>query len=769
MPVSNLFIPGSPNVISVRPGASNVRFTAGTNPLRVDGQVDIFKGVVAWPVLAGIPPSPTPAATATLTVSGDHVDFYKYAVGNGAWSAEFPVASPLSLSGLSGAVTLKVLGRSQYGDYLPDDKASTATWTVSASAPILTATGVPATPAKTGDASITFGGTGLTAYRWNLDDSYYRAEQPVATPLALTALSPGTHTLRIIGKRGGTWQDTASPTTITWTYDPAYGSDFTGLPLVNTQVYPNIAGQTIDHLWNGANQAGVPQVPGAYTVRLTLTDTLGRTDYQTQIVFVEKLSSGETQLTPAGAAPDARSNWAVWQERVGGVWNIRARNLVNGGGAVAITNAALTQEKPRTDGRYVVWQGRQASGATDIYYADLTLANPVPVQLMASANRHEVNPVVDWPWIVYQYKPVADASAPWQLEARNLQTNAIVRVDAAAGDQLDPSIHAGRVAWQDWRDVGPGEIYFADLETGEHKRITTQPAGQYHPSIWGHTIVWQDNRNTQVDIYKYDLRKGVEERLTSSTFNEVNPVIQANWVTYLEDSLGPETSNLRLLDLDSGESVALTLTGGQHSPGALGNGYAVWSGAAAGAEPVTASFLPSLQPVMRNANTVAVTPDMVSRYTNAYALLSAWHTTANVLSISRFQTLASPPVMQTATWSGSAASGVNFALTAGDFLWIKFDQRRLLDLGQTTAAPVNLASGKNVLSYAAFPVGYTAYDFIDAAGSANVTAVRMLDAVNGAWRTVEIKNGTKAGPNFLIPRVAALLLDMKNPVNAWKP
>ncbi len=769
VPVANLFLPGSSNVVSVRPGESDVRFTVGSSTVQIDGQVDVFQGVIAWPRLAGVPPSPTPLATATLTVSGDYVDFYKYKIGSGVWTSEFPAATPISLSGLSGDITVSVLARSQYGGYLPDDQARTATWTVTPGSPLLTVSGLPVSPTAVADATLTFGGAGLTDYRWNLDNTYFRAEQPVATALALTALSPGTHTLKIIGKRSGTWQDVLTPTTITWVQDGSYGSDFTVLPLVKNQPYTNVAGQTLDHLWNGTNQAGVPQLPGVYTVRLTLTDTLARSTYQTKLVFIDKLSSGETTLTPGGALPDARGAWTVWQERVNGVWNIRARNLVTGASAVTVTSATLAQEKPRTDGRYVTWQARLANGSSDIYFADLFLAVPVPQLLARSPNRNEINPVIDFPWIAYQTKPVADASAPWQVEAKNITTGARFLVNPGAADQLDPTIHGSRLVWQDWRDVGPGEIYYADLESGDRQRITNQTGGQYHPSIWGHTIIWQDNRNTQLDLWKYDLRKGVEERVTNSTFNEINPVIQGAWVVYLDDSLGADTANLRLFDLDSGQSVPVTQTLTPHSPGSFANGSVVWADGFTGNEPVTASFLPSLQPVMKNENTVVLTPELAGRYANAFALLTAWHSAAGVQSVTRFQSLAKPPVTQTATWSAGAATGANFTLTAGDFLWIKFDAARLLDLGPAAATPVNLSAGKNVLSYGAFPVGYTAYDFIDSLGSANVGAVRMLDAVNGVWRTVELSAGARAGANFLIPRVTALLVEMKNPVNAWKP
>ena len=770
--VGNLFLPGSANVVSVRPDASQVQFSVSPSAINVDGVIDIFRGVAAWPRIAGVPPSPTPTDSATLTVSGQNVNFYRYKINAGSWTPEIPVATPISLSGLSGAVTVSVLGRSTHGGYLPEGDATTVTWTVNPAAPLLTVTGVPPTPSPT-EASVTLnfsGGGDLTNYRWNLDNTFFQAEAPIATPLALTALDPGVHNVAVIGKRGGVWQLTTSPTNIQWKYDPAYGADFDTLTLVKTQNYPNIAGQTLTNVWDGRSGLGVPQLPGVYTVRLKLTDALGRVSYRSELVFIEKLSSGETELAAgAGSLPHASGDWAVWQEQVSGVGSIRARNLAAGTPVVELTSSVLAQEKPRTDGRYATWQARQANGTFDIMLADLTAALIAPVKVTNTSLRNEINAAVHWPWVVYQFKPSSSETAPWQIEAKNMQNNDVIRVDATTQNQLAPAIHAGRVVWQDWRDVGPGEVYFADLETGERRRITTQPAGQYNPVIFGHTIVWQDNRNTQLDLYRFDLRKGVEERLTNTAFNEVNPVISGSWLTYLEDSLGATTENIRLMDLDSRESVLVTQSECAHSPGALGNGYAVWGEGPVGAQRIVASFLPSLQPVMRNHNTVVLTADLAARYDSAFDLLTAWHSAANVVAVTRYQSITVPPVTQTATWSSGAATGTDFALAAGDFLWIEFDQARLLELGVASTAPVNLASGKNVLSYSAFPVGYTAYDFLTDLGEANVGAVRMLDAFSGVWRSIELKDGVRVGANFAIPRVTALLVDMKNAVNGWHP
>ena len=115
---------------------------------------------------------------------------------------------------------------------------------------------------------------------------------------------------------------------------------------------------------------------------------------------------------------------------------------------------------------------RQANGTWDVWTKNLTTADAAQA-LTTTPEIDEVNPTIDWPWVVYQTKPASSPSAPWQLMARNLVTGQTSVVDAGPQDQLDPEVQAGRVVWQDHREVGFGEIYLKHLETNERRRITT--------------------------------------------------------------------------------------------------------------------------------------------------------------------------------------------------------------------------------------------------------------------------------------------------------
>jgi beta propeller repeat protein len=373
-------------------------------------------------------------------------------------------------------------------------------WTVDAAAAPFVISGLSAVPTRHPLGPLTINAPGVELYRWKPNVSFYRAEAAPATTITFPLTPAGVQTLNLIARRGGVWQDEDEPTTWTWLFDPNYGSDMSSLAHVRGQTFEDVEGTTVSFVWNGRNSSGVLQLPGWYTIRVRLTDALGNTTFVNQLVHIDELVSTVSPLTDLAAGaekPDARGAWVVWQQRDSGTPNIAAQNIGGGGGAaIPLTDSTFNQENPRTDGRYAVWQGRRANGNWDVFFADLTDPDNV-VAITASDDRNEINPVIDWPWVVWQTKSLADPSAPWQLQATNLETAQLITVNATTTDQLDPAVRAGRVVWQDFRDVGFGEIYFRDLESGEQRRLTNNTFGQYAPDVDGHMVVWQDNRHTQ--------------------------------------------------------------------------------------------------------------------------------------------------------------------------------------------------------------------------------------------------------------------------------
>jgi len=81
--------------------------------------------------ISGTPATPTRSTGATLTIGGAQVVAYKYKLDGGSFSAETPVATPITLAGLSEAGhTVAVAGRDAAGNWQLENDASTTTWTV---------------------------------------------------------------------------------------------------------------------------------------------------------------------------------------------------------------------------------------------------------------------------------------------------------------------------------------------------------------------------------------------------------------------------------------------------------------------------------------------------------------------------------------------------------------------------------------------------------------------------------------------------------------
>ena len=767
-----MFVSG--DTLSIRPFNAPLSFQATSDPSRVDAYVDVFQGVVGWAAVAGVPSSPTADTSANLTVSGDNVDFYRYSLNGGTWSAERSVNTPIALSNLvAGSYAVEVLGRSQYGNYLDPSNAVTVTWMLDPTAPPTRVSGTPATPSRSRSALLNIAGTGVTGFKWTLNNGYYRPETnaPGVLPVAISSSTPQLLAISVLGKSGGVFQPTNNPTTVAWNFDPLFGYSLSTLAKVRSLVISNIGSSSQTFNWDGRSDTGTALPPGWYTARITLADQLGLTNFATRLVQIGSLSGTPVALadiTRGPRNPYARGRWAVWQDQSSGNFEIYAQDLFSNASIAKLTSTTLSQENPRTDGGFVVWQGRQAGGNWDLYLKDPGTNTPTQ-QITSSSGTDKVNPVIEWPWVVYQRRQTANQNAPWQLVAINLLIEEDFLVWPSTQDQLDPDIQAGRVVWQDWRDVGPGEIYFKNLETGEQRRITTNSFGQYHPVIYDNWIIWQDNRNGQVDLYGFDLLRNVEVRVTSTPENETRPYLDGPWAVCLEDSLGSLTGNLRLIHLPTLRAVPITRTLTSKDRPALVNGRTVWLDLSNNLSSVQIADVPSLQPVFQDRNAVAVTPAMAAYQQNAYSLLTLWNAQAGVQQITHYTSLVPQVNSETVAWVGGAPSGPNFALTPGSFLWIKFADQRVLDLGVNSVGPVNLAAGANVLSYAGFPSQYSAYKLLGQLGSANVRAVRMLDSQSGRWLVAEVQNGRPIGIDFVVPRVAVLMLDLVNPVNNFQP
>lgn len=770
VPSQPIYNPGG--AISVRPGTVPISFQASNSPTLVSAQVDVFAGVVGWATISNTPASPTASTAASLNIAGQNVDFYIYQLNSNPWSAEFPASSPLALSGLAaGTNTVSVLGRSKYGSYLAASNAVSVSWVVSASAPSTTVIGAPATPTASASAQLVVGGPSVTNYTWTIDGSYYRPPTNSAAALVLSNLTVGPHIISVLSEAAGIFQSTNSPTTVGWTVNPVYGYDQSALTNVLSSPFTNVGSAPMTFNWNGLNGRGVVQPPGWYSVRVTLNDSLGNTNFFVGLAQVGALAGSNNVLAGSNrgpASPRARGRWALWQDQSDGNWEIYARDVTSSSGSITqLTHTALSQENPRTDGRYVVWQGQEANGNWDVFMYDMETSGSL-LQLTSTSANDEINPAIDWPWVVYQSRATGNTNAPWQLFATNLVSGQNFFVSPSTQDEIDPAVQAGRVVWEDFRDQGPGEIYYGDLQAAQVRRITTNIYGQFNPDIYGNWIVWADNRNVEVDIYGFDLLRNAEVRITSTPENESQPALNGPWVVCMQDALGPQTGNARLIHLPSLVAVPITVTPTIKTFPSVADGAAVWQETVNNQSQVVSASLPSLQPVFQNRNIVVVTPAMVSYAQDAYGLLSLWSSNG-VQSLTEYTSLIPQVTLQTAALSNNAPIGPNFPLVAGSFLWIQFNSGQVLDLGVNNTSSINLSAGANVFGYTGFPDAYNAFTLLQQIGLNNAQSVRMLDSQSGRWRVAQVQGGGLVGDNFAIPATAVLMVSVANPVNQFVP
>ncbi|HSH09565.1 MAG TPA: hypothetical protein VK995_04210, partial [Oceanipulchritudo sp.] len=397
-----LFLKG--DVLSARTDEARIDFTVSPNPTQVDAQIEIFEGVRAFPRVAGMPPSPSPLDSLDLQVSGDYVDFYKYRLNEGPWSAEQTVSTPLSLSGLSGPVKLEVLARSAHGAYPLAEQALAFSWIVDAAAVEVTLTGIGAQPVTVSDLELAASGNGFTEYRWTIDNDYYRAPLPAGDVFLLEALKPGSHELDFNTDADGDMLP-ESEHAFSFAVDPAYGSALDDFEIVYAETRLDVAGAAHSFVWDGRDASGILLTPGWYTVRIQLSDPLGQTGFATRLVQVEDLSGDTAVLSAKAKGPQklaTRGGYAVWQERIGNDWDIVLYDLKNPeSGQVALTDDTIIQQQPQTDGEWVVWQVyRDNNYDIEAYNPSQPAAGVLSVTSTIEFN--ETAPAVDWPWVVYQ-------------------------------------------------------------------------------------------------------------------------------------------------------------------------------------------------------------------------------------------------------------------------------------------------------------------------------------------------------------------------------
>ena len=156
--------------------------------------------------------------------------------------------------------------------------------------------------------------------------------------------------------------------------------------------------------------------------------------------------------------------------------------------------------------------------------------------------------------------------------------------------------------------------------------MTTVSSGKFNPAIYDQWVVWQDNRNTEQDIYGFDLLRNREVQITATPEDETQPRLNGPWLVCLDNALTGLSANSKLIHLPSLLAAPVTGTPTLKSLPALADGQVVWQETISNQSRIASVTLPSLQPVFQNRNALVVTPAMAAYAQNAFGLLSLWGT-----------------------------------------------------------------------------------------------------------------------------------------------
>ncbi len=87
-------------------------------------------------LVSGIPRSPTPQTSVSLTLSGDEITHYRYQLNGGEFGAETSVSNPIAITGLpNGTNTLAVIGMNSAGVWQTESNATVRQWVIKPSWP----------------------------------------------------------------------------------------------------------------------------------------------------------------------------------------------------------------------------------------------------------------------------------------------------------------------------------------------------------------------------------------------------------------------------------------------------------------------------------------------------------------------------------------------------------------------------------------------------------------------------------------------------------
>ena len=248
----------------------------------------------------------------TFTISGAGVVKYRYSLDSDSnYGVEYDryTQSGITVGDVTplgtGSHTLYVIACDSAGNWQSklSPYVTTYTWIIDTSVAEAVLDNLPGTETKVNGINIVVKGTGITKYKYNLDQQGWvggtdGVDAGDTNPISAAGLSEGGHTLSVIGFNGLQWQSLTSPTTFSWTVD-------TSAPVAELKSVPDlITSSSVSNFTMGGNGVYAYRYyiePGTYGSQILMSEnqviTTGALGNGSHIIHIKGIDQAGNEQT----------------------------------------------------------------------------------------------------------------------------------------------------------------------------------------------------------------------------------------------------------------------------------------------------------------------------------------------------------------------------------------------------------------------------------------------------------------------------------------
>jgi beta propeller repeat protein len=245
--------------------------------------------------------------------------------------------------------------------------------------------------------------------------------------------------------------------------------------------------------------------------------------------------------------PVIDGNYVVWEDNVGGDWDLSAYDLSNGR-TFPVYHGAADQRLPAISGPLVVWQDNR-NGDWDIYGARLSGDQAGAPFAIATGPGNQTTPAVSGNTVVWQNQ----TATGWQIMSLNLTGGSPRMLSDVGTTNENPAIDGALVVWQSTTPtqtlqsrVGAAswDILGYNLGNDNHLTVANTPADETNPAISGNVVVWQTYQSPPAapqsaplgvgrwSVEGADVTGGAVFTVTDGPGDQINPAISGSEIVY---------------------------------------------------------------------------------------------------------------------------------------------------------------------------------------------------------------------------------------------